>query len=347
MLKINNLSVDLKEFQLKNINLEVKENEYFVILGPTGAGKTILLESIAGIYKLENGGVVLNGKEITGMEPKDRNIGMVYQDYMLFPNMNVEDNIKFGLKIQGFLPNEIEQKTNDILETLHITHLRKRNPTTLSGGEQQKTTIARALVTDPDILLLDEPLGSLDPPTREELSKELRDIHEKTGIKTLHVTHNYEEAIYLADRIAIMNHGEIIQIGKPMEVFTMPKSEFVAKFVATRNIFEAEATKKGNIYQVELDHTTIDAVKGREGRVKVCIRPEEILVSTKPIQTSGRNTVHGTIEEISHLGALVNLRVDTGIPFVATVTEGALSELDLKIGSEVHLTFKATSVHLI
>lgn len=348
MLKINNLSIDLGDFKLKNINLEVADKEYMVILGPTGAGKTILLETIAGVYKPEKGRIFLEGREITGMRPRNRNVGMVYQDYMLFPHLNVEKNIKFGLKIQGYLKEVIEEKTKEALELFEISHLKHRYPGTLSGGEQQKTSIARAMVCDPDILLFDEPLGSLDPPTREELSRYLSLVHQKTGIKTLHVTHNYEEAMYLGDRIAILNKGEIIQIGEPMEVFGKPKSEFVANFVATRNVFKGDAIQKGNMFEVELDGATIQSVSGREGNVRVCIRPEEILVSTKPINTSGRNTIHGKVKLISHLGVIVNITVENHeLEFIATITEASLAELGINVGSEVYLTFKATSVHLI
>lgn len=347
MLKVENLSVDLGQFKLKNINLQINDKEYFVILGPTGAGKTILLESIAGIYSLDNGKIFLDGRNITSLSPKQRHIGIVYQDYMLFPHLTVEKNIKFGLKAQGYLKEEINNKLEEYLELLEISYLRDRYPGTLSGGEQQKTSIARALVTDPDMLLLDEPLGSLDPPTREELNDELRKLHDETGIKTLHVTHNYEEAVYLGDRIAILNGGEIIQVGKPMEVFDKPKSEFVAHFVGTKNIFKATSELKGNMYEAKFDNTRIQAVNGKEGDVKVCIRPEEIIVSKQPIKSSGRNTLHGEITNISHLGALVNLTVDTGFNFLASITEASLRDLDLKVGSEVYLTFKATSVHMI
>jgi molybdate transport system ATP-binding protein/molybdate/tungstate transport system ATP-binding protein len=347
MLQIKNLSIDLGEFKLKEINLEINENEYFVILGPTGAGKTILLESIAGIYSIDEGFIFLNNRDITNMSPKDRNIGIVYQDFMLFPHLKIEKNIGFGLKIQGYSKDEIKEKVDEVLELLNITHLRERYPGTLSGGEQQKTSIARALVTEPEMLLLDEPLGSLDPPTRKELNDELRLIHRETGIKTLHVTHNYEEAMFLGDRIAILNAGEIIQIGKPMDVFDKPKSEFIANFVMTRNIFKAESKLKGKIYEAKFDSTTIEAVNGKEGDVQVCIRPEEILVSKGPIRSSGRNSIHGKISDISHLGALVNLTVDAGFDIVASITEGSLDDLGLKIGSEVYLTFKATSVHMI
>lgn len=347
MLEIKDLSIDLGDFKLRNVNLEIKDNEYFVILGPTGAGKTILLETLAGIYKPDSGSVILNNRDITSMEPQDRNIGMVYQDFMLFPHLNVEENIQFGLKIRGYFDDEIIENTDEKLELLNISHLRKRYPNTLSGGEQQKTSIARALVTEPDILLLDEPMGSLDPPTREDLSMQLSQIHKKTGIQTLHVTHNYEEAISLGDRIAILNKGQVIQVGKPSKVFGKPNSEFVAKFVGTRNIFEGKSLLNGNIYEVVLNGSKFEAVQGREGSVKVCIRPEDFLVSTQPINTSGRNTFKGEVKDIAHLGAVVNLTVDTGLKFIATITEASLSDLNIGIGSKVYLTFKATAVHMI
>lgn len=349
LLRIENLSTDLGEFQLKDINLNVRENEYFVILGPTGAGKTILLETIAGIYSSKQGRVYLNDRDITHIPPKNRNISIVYQDFMLFPHLTIRENIEFSLKVQKCEEEEIKEKVENVVELLDIADLLERFPNTLSGGEQQKSTIARAIITEPEILLLDEPLGSLDPPTREELSKEIKKIQKRLGIKVLHVTHNYSEAVQLGDRIAILRQGQIIQVGKPLEVFGKPNSEFVANFVGSKNIFSGISESEKGIYKVRVNDKNIEAIAGKEGEVKLCVRPEEIFVSKSPIKTSGRNSFNGEISEITHLGSIVslNIEVDDELEFLAVITEASMKEMNLKIGSEVYIAFKATAVHLI
>ena len=349
LLRIENLSTDLGQFKLENINLNVKNNEYFVILGPTGAGKTILLETIAGIYSSKKGRIFLNQRDITHIPPKDRNISIVYQDFMLFPHLNVKQNIEFSLKVKKCEKREIEDKVDKIVELLSISHLLDRYPNTLSGGEQQKTSIARAIITEPEILLLDEPLGSLDPPTREDLSGEIKIIQKRLGIKVLHVTHNYSEAIQLGDRIAILREGRILQVGEPLEVFGKPNSEFVANFVGSKNIFNGISESKNGIYQVKVEDKKIEAIKGKEGEVKICVRPEEIFISKNPIKTSGRNNFKGKITDITHLGSIVNLKIeiDTGLEFIAIITEASMKEMDLEIGTKVFIAFKATAVHMI
>ncbi|MDD5420348.1 MAG: ATP-binding cassette domain-containing protein, partial [Methanomicrobiaceae archaeon] len=276
MLTIDSVYKSLGEFSLSNVSLEIGDREYFIVLGPTGAGKTILLETIAGIYSPDAGRILLNGRDITDVPARERNIGMVYQDYMLFPHLTVEDNIGFGLKSRRADPAFIRGKMQESADLLNIAHLLHRYPGTLSGGEQQRVALARALVMEPEALLLDEPLSALDVKTRENLRTELARIHKATGTTIVHITHNFEEVFDLADRVAIMRGGDVIQVGAPEEIFRRPNSDFVAGFVGVENLFSGTGSSDGT---VAVGNLRMRVENGISGPVSVAIRPEEIFLS--------------------------------------------------------------------
>ncbi|MFH1562031.1 MAG: ABC transporter ATP-binding protein [Nitrospirota bacterium] len=234
MIEIKDLRKNYSNFALKGINLKINEGEYFVILGHTGSGKTTLLEIIAGLVQSDEGKIWLNGKEISHLLPETRQIGFVYQDYALFPHLSVVENIKFGLKLKNLAKQIINERVSNMMDLLHIAHLASAYPKTLSGGEAQRVALARALVIQPQILLLDEPLSNIDPNLRQQIQSELKRIHQDLRITTIHVTHNFDEAIALADRIGVMHQGEILQVGSPMEIFNQPCSEIVARFVSRK-----------------------------------------------------------------------------------------------------------------
>ncbi len=346
-MSVRGLSKRWAEFSLRRVNLDIKDREYFVVLGPTGAGKTLLLELIVGFHSPDRGEIWLNDREITGVPPEERGVGFVYQDYSLFPHLTVEQNVRFGLDLRKIPHSKARRKAREIMRLLSIHRLARRYPSTLSGGEQQKTALARALVLEPEVLLLDEPLSAVDPRSREHLRGELRRIHENSGVTTLHVTHDHEEATLLGDRIGVMSAGRIVQVGEPDEIFRRPKSEFVAGFVGVENIFKGKSRAKENIFEINLDGAKIEAATGREGDVKVCIRPDEILLSKRPIKSSGRNTLKGRITEISDRGATVKLKVDAGREFTVMITKKSFLDMKPSVGSKVYLTFKASAVHLI
>lgn len=347
MLNIEHVSKKLGEFRLDDVSLEVGRGEYLVIIGPTGAGKTILLETIAGLYLPESGRITIDGEEITNLPPKDRNICMVYQDYMLFPHLTVERNIGFGLKSRKTPPDEAGRKVRGMAELLGIDHLLHRSPKTLSGGEQQRTAIARALVMEPDLLLLDEPLSALDVRTRDTMGKELKRLHRMTGVTVLHVTHNFEEVFSLADRVAVMNQGRIVQAGLPDEVFRKPKSEFIANFTGVENIFRGICTPGSDASTIALgDLTLISSTCGTGGAVYATIRPEDILISRDPVTSSARNSFPGIITRIVNNGMVVKITVDVGFPVVSVLTRRGFEELGLGEGERVYLTFKAAAVHV-
>lgn len=346
MIEIKNISKNLGEFFLRDISFDIKDGEYFMILGPTGAGKTILLETIAGIYRPDKGRILMAGKDITYVPPKDRNISMVYQDYMLFPHLNVEQNVAFGLRLKKTPKEIIKDKVEKSSKLLNIYHLLHRYPGTLSGGEKQRVAIARAMVIEPYALLLDEPLSALDMQTRDRLRQELKRIHSITKTTIVHVTHNFEEVFSLADRVAVMNEGRIIQVGRPEEIFRKPNSEFVANFVGVENLFRGKSIVENGSAHINVDGVDIFSTGKKSGEVFVSVRPEEILISKQPFKSSARNSLKGKIVRIVNSGATAKVTVDTGIPFKIMITRQSLENMQLREGETAYITFKASAVHI-
>ncbi|ADP77778.1 tungstate/molybdate transport system ATP-binding protein [Methanothermus fervidus DSM 2088] len=347
MIELKNINKDWKEFKLKNINLKVNDGEYFIILGPSGAGKTLLLELIAGVEFPDSGEIIIDGRDVTYLPPEKRNISIVYQDYMLFPHKNVHENIAFGLEVRG--ENDIDKKVKKIAELLGIKHLLHRYPRTLSGGEKQRVALARALIIEPKILLLDEPLSALDERIRDELMVELKRMHERFNISVLHVTHNFKEALALADRIGIMKDGKILQVGTPEEIFRKPKNEFIANFVGVKNLIFGNAYKKGDLTIVDTGNIKITAAEKNSAKGKVCVtvRPEDITISKKKVGTSALNEFKGHVIDVIHSSPLVELIVDVGEIFHVYLTKKSFEDLEIKKGSEVWIQFKASAVHII
>ncbi len=347
MIEIKNLSVDLGEFILSDVSLSIEEGDYFIILGPTGAGKTVLLESIAGLHPIKSGEIWLRGKEVTALEPEKRNIGIVYQDHVLFPHLSVKDNISFGLKMHKLKQQAVTERLNWIVELLNISHLLHRRPGTLSGGERQKVSLARALSTRPEILLVDEPLSALDPESRENVQQELSQLHRTLGITMLHVTHDFEEAISLGNRIAVIGEGQLKQAGTPDEIFRQPNSEFVAKFAMARNIFSGEVIKKpGKDVVFRTGNTEFVVVADKEEGHHASLRPEDIIISLEPIRSSARNCFPGTITRILDKGSTLYITVNVPPELSSLVTRHSFEEMELGEGKEVFVTFKASSIHL-
>jgi molybdopterin-binding protein len=347
MIELKNLSVNLGEFVLNDISLNIEEGEYFIILGPTGAGKTVLLESIAGLYPIKSGEIWLRGKEATRIEPEKRGVSIVYQDHVLFPHLSVKDNITFGLKMHKARAEERKERLNWVAQLLGITNLLHRRPDTLSGGEKQKVALGRAIITRPELLLVDEPLSALDPETRESVQQELRQLHRALGITILHVTHDFEEAIALGSRIAVIGEGRLMQVGTPEEIFRHPNSEFVARFSMTRNIFRGQAAMKPNGDNVfRIDSTEFIIAADAEGSYHASIRPEDILISSEPVRSSARNCFPGTITDVVDKGSTLYVTVSIPPKLSCLVTRHSFEELELEQGKKVYVTFKATSIHI-
>jgi molybdopterin-binding protein len=347
MITFKDVSHDWGAFQLRDVSFTLEEGEYFVILGPTGAGKTLILETIAGFYTPDSGEILLRGKECSDVMPEHRDVGFVYQDYALFPHMTVEENIRFGLEIRETPKQEADKRVESLLEMLDITELRSRYPRNLSGGEQQRVAIARALVIEPDILLLDEPLSALDTRTREALRTELKRIHRAQGTTTVHVTHDQTDALLLADRVAVIIDGEMVQIGSPQEVFNTPSSVMVADFLGVENVIKGEVVENvDGVACVEFNGYRLYASSPLDsGMVYAFLRPENIILSKAPIETSARNVLKSTVENVTQLGSIYQIHLNTGLS--AVVTHQSVEELDLRPGAEIYASFKATAVHLI
>ncbi len=346
MIKLNNVSKQLGDFCIHNVSIDVKDNEYFVILGPTGAGKTAVLEMISGMYKPDNGEIWLNDRDVTNECPEQRNVGFVYQDYMLFPNLDVRENINFALKLKKTPAKIIDQQLREITKMLNIEGLLNRYPATLSGGEEQRVALARALIARPQVLLLDEPLSALDPRSKELFLQELKNIHQRFNITTIHITHDFNEALALADRIGIMNKGELVEVGTTKEVFQKPSSRFVAEFVGMENIYEGEIVNTIEDTGVLIGHVYMNVVTGLKGKVHVAIRPEDIIITRERFASSARNALDGSILEILPQGSFVKLVLDVGITMVALLTKHALEEMDLGVGQTVLAVFKTSAVHI-
>ena len=332
-------------FSLREINLDIREGEYFVLLGPTAAGKTLLLEMIAGFYAPDQGVIWIGGVEATRLPPEKREVGFVYQDYALFPHLTAGENVEFGLRLRG--RPDAREKADRLLEKLGVTYLAKRRIQTLSGGEQQRVAIARALATEPRVLLLDEPLSSLDLKTQEKTRGMLRRVQRDLGVTVVHVTHNQSEAMVLADRIGVIMDGELIQVGPPSEVFTRPLTRKAAEFLGVENILPGRiVSSREGIAVIDLDGTEVQVVTHlKDGPVEVFIRPEEIILSDNPISTSARNLLTSEVVEVNVEGALARVFLERGI--TALITRRSAEEMEIRPGRRLFATFKATAPHVI
>jgi molybdate/tungstate transport system ATP-binding protein len=338
----------LGDFSLEDITLNVESGEFFVILGPSGAGKTVLLDLVAGFIYPRLGRVLLDGADVTFLPTEKRHVGYMFQNYALFPNMSVYDNVKFGLRYTK-LPDH-RRRTEDLIDLLGITNLRDRRPATLSGGEQQRVALARSLILEPNVLLLDEPLSALDPQSRDLLRDELRGVIDHFEITALFVTHDQSEARLLADRLGVMYEGRLIQTGSVHQVFDKPEDERVAEFVGMENLFEGVVVSQNRgIMAVDIGNATIEAVaRNREGdRVTLGIRPENVTVLREPVVSSARNTFNGIVRQILYLGPINKVIIDCGFTLSAYVTNISTETLGLDKDTEVTVAFKATGVNVI
>ncbi|WP_319407618.1 ABC transporter ATP-binding protein [uncultured Desulfosarcina sp.] len=317
MIEIKNLNGTLGEFQLHDVNLSVRKGEYLAILGPTGAGKTVLVEYVAGIFKPDKGSIMVDGEDITSLYPEERNIGYVPQDYALFPNLTVEKNIAYGLEARRMPSEQVNAVVSEMISQLKIEYIRHRMPLNLSGGEKQRVALGRALATKPRLLLLDEPLSALDENLRTEMARELRRLQRDVNGTFIHVCHNFEEASDVADRIAIMNEGSIVQTGTLKQVMEAPKNEFLARFVKSQNIFSGIAHGSG----LKIGETALVKKSTFEGDVIVAIRPESIKISRENSQ-KGENLFSGTVENSLLKPYFSEVVVDIGIPLIIYTMKG-------------------------
>jgi putative spermidine/putrescine transport system ATP-binding protein len=317
-LELQNLHRDFGTVKaLNGIDISLGEGEFLSLLGPSGCGKTTALRLVAGFDRPDEGRIVVDGKDLTGVAPNKRDMGMVFQAYSLFPNMTAKQNVEFGLRIRGRDKADRGKRVDDLLELVGLGHAGTRYPHQLSGGMQQRVALARALAIEPRVLLLDEPLSALDAKVRVQLREEIRRIQLELGITTLYVTHDQEEALAISDHVAVMYGGVIEQMGTPSEMYTAPKTPFVAEFIGTMNRLEATIVDTSN---GEVEHAgrrlRIDAARGRTSgeRVLILIRPEalELQAATNGGGTTG-NSLSAEVLSQTFLGPVTRLKMTGGL----------------------------------
>lgn len=332
MLRITRLNKAIGDFKLKDINLDVGEGEYFVLLGPSGSGKSILFEIIAGLIKQDSGNIYFNGTEISTELPQRRKIGLIFQDGAVFPHLSVRENIAFPLKIKKMNKLDIKREVIRLAEEVRISDLLERMPSTLSGGELQRVAIARTLALYPRCLLLDEPISSLDVQLRDDLISLLRKIN-KIGMTMLHITHDYHEAFSLAGKVAIIDKGRIIQQGTPQQIYSAPSSKFVAEFIGIRNYYSYVKIEKKKI---ELEGTVIISVEEDipdSGNVMISDNAFEIF-SFDEHKTNDNNLI-GFITEMIIMPNQVRVKIDTGIVIYKVYYDDEMKVGGLKTGDKV------------
>lgn len=313
-LKLKNIKKSFQDGEdvLDGICLTAKKGEFVTLLGSSGCGKTTTLRIIAGLEQPDSGQVFLNGKDVTGLEPNRRNVNTVFQNYALFPHMNVADNIGYGLKLKKTPKAEISRRVKEMLELVQLTGFEKRKPSELSGGQRQRVAIARALVNNPEVLLLDEPLGALDLQLRRAMQHELKHLQKKLGITFIYITHDQEEAINMSDTIAVMNHGRFEQIGTPDEIYNHPKTSYVATFVGNANILKGVVKEPADNNNHQITITTgsgeVQVFAASEENmpqpgetVTIAVRSENIRFeeSVKNIQGNSTGNIHGLTAKVT------------------------------------------------
>jgi putative spermidine/putrescine transport system ATP-binding protein len=313
-LQIQDLSIvyDDAITAVDSVNLEIEPGEFLTLLGPSGSGKTSILMTIAGFVGATSGRVLVDGEELLGLPPNQRNLGMVFQDYALFPHMSVAQNIGFPLKMRGWNSGQIAEAVDGALEMVRLSGYGDRRPTQLSGGEQQRVALARSTVFSPPVLLMDEPLGALDRQLRDHLQGELKRVQSRTGITTLYVTHDQQEAMTLSDRIAVMREGRIEQIGTPAEIYDHPATRFVAGFVGDTNLIRGRLAGSGTDlqFQTETGETyPLPGYRGArpgDGMIDVSIRPERLTLTGDAICS-----LEATIVDVRLTGEMITIVVET------------------------------------
>lgn len=323
---------------LKNLDLNVRRNEFLTLLGPSGCGKTTLLRIIGGFEEATGGKVIFEGEDITSVPAYERQINTVFQKYALFPHMNIYENIAFGLRIKGLKEDKIDLKVKKILKMVNLEGFEKRRIASLSGGQQQRIAIARALVNEPKILLLDEPLGALDLKLRREMQLELKTMQQDLGITFIYVTHDQEEALAMSDKIVVLNDGIIQQIGSPVDIYNEPNNRFVAKFIGASNIIEGIMEED---YRVKFSGRLFDCVDfGFEENeaIDVVIRPEDLEITNKE-----DCLIRGIVQSVSFQGVHYELRVVDKNDYIWKVHTTSFKDE----GEEIYLRVDPDNIHVM
>ncbi|MEQ1515771.1 MAG: putative 2-aminoethylphosphonate ABC transporter ATP-binding protein [Usitatibacteraceae bacterium] len=337
-LQLSGIQKNFGAFQaLKNIELTVQRGEFVCFLGPSGCGKTTLLRIIAGLEVQTAGKIRQGGKDVSHLPPAKRDYGIVFQSYALFPNLTIFDNVAYGLVNRRAGRTEMTTRVNELLKLVGLPDSGSKFPSQLSGGQQQRIALARAIATSPGLLLLDEPLSALDALERVRLRYEIRSLQQRLGITTIMVTHDQEEALSMADRIVVMNHGVIEQVGSPMEIYREPETPFVVDFVGKANVLEGVVASRGKL---KIGDRLLDCAQCTEvgHSMRIYLRPEDIVA--RPISPEDANVIDARIEKVEFLGSYCLVRVsavDIPVPLTVYLSLNFLAEQALEVGSRLPL----------
>jgi putative spermidine/putrescine transport system ATP-binding protein len=327
---------------LSKIDLTIQRGEFFTLLGPSGSGKTTLLNIVSGMVTPTSGSLLIDGHDVTSIRPQERNLGMVFQNYALLPHMSVFDNVAFPLRIRKMARRDIEREVMAILELVRLKDFAHRKPKELSGGQQQRVSIARCLVYKPKLILMDEPLGALDKKLRHQLQFEIKKIHQELGVTMLYVTHDQEEALVLSDRICVMNHAKIEQVGTPNELYFRPVNEFVADFLGESNLVAGT-----------VEHSTAEGARVRTGdgavvpcslradskdggRIKVMVRPESVRLSR---EQQGEFGMHGVVQDSAFVGHAIRYTVQAGNHRLTCLQNSGIGNTVFEAGTPVWVSW--------
>ncbi|TVY07973.1 ABC transporter ATP-binding protein [Paenibacillus cremeus] len=353
-----NIDVELRNIQKRfgsnvvvdNFNIQIEQGECVSFLGPSGCGKTTTLNMIAGFLEPDQGELLIKGKRMNGVPSNKRELGMVFQTYSLFPHMTIFENVAYGLKLRKVPKSEMTARVNKVLELVKLPHVAERYPKQLSGGQRQRIAIARALVTEPTLLLLDEPLSNLDAKLREELRDEMKRLQQEIGVTTIFVTHDQEEALYMSNRIVVLDHGKVEQIGTPWDIYNRPASEFVHTFIGKSNRMLGVIEKvddSGLRLRSDAGIQLFGDLRNKVGpgtSVSIYVRPEKITLHRENRGTSGVNRVNGTVKQTSFLGAYTECEVEVGKYSIMVRMQSTQQESALASGQEVYLEWKPEDV---
>ena len=357
LLEVSNLAVKAGKFSLRNISFSLTVMDYIIVLGPTGSGKTMLLECLAGLRHLHSGEIALKGKNITHLPPEQRNLGFAYQDSLLYPFLTVKDNILFGAKARGIAgETKTLKRMHKLVEIMGISHLTERYPKYLSGGERQRVSLARAILTQPSLLLLDEPLSALDPGTRQAMQNLLLEIHTTEHLGIIHVTHDFSEAMQMGTKIIVLNKGSIEQSGNPLDIFFRPTSLSVAKFLQGENLIQGTLISKNNLTWFKPDHSELmigpldeSSVTGleQEKAVVLMIRSSNLCLHQQYDSPSTFISWSAEVEHLSFNRTHVDVYCKGNGSWQTSLSLSQWQVLELSKGDSVKLSVKPESCHFM
>ena len=348
-LKIRNLTKNFGKFTaLNDVSLDIMENEFVCFLGPSGCGKTTLLRAIAGLDIQTYGSISQGGEDISSLPPSERDFGIVFQSYALFPNLTVTRNVAVGLENLGVLAPKVQQRVNELLNLVDLIDHKDKYPAQLSGGQQQRVALARAMATSPGLLLLDEPLSALDAKVRSHLRHEIKELQRKFAVTTVMVTHDQEEALTMADRIVVMDNGTIEQVGKPEEIYCAPKTKFVADFVGIMNFLPAIVLSNSTVQVGDIILTCDTANLPVRSSVTITIRPEDI--NARNVTDSESNILQVEVLHLEFLGSFVRAKLVCGdikgITLRADFSISITRLLSIKVGSKLNVNLIPQSIRI-